>query len=422
MNKNQQQAARVYYIIHALTEFASAVMFTTYALYYVQQLGLNPLQLVLVGTFLELVVFVFEIPTGIVADSYSRRLSVIIAFFVMGFAFLLQGGIPFLAEALPGAVSLFAMVVVAEMIRGVGETFLSGAETAWIADEVGEERMGKLFVRAKQIRQIAAIAGIVASVALAGIQLYLPFMAGGVMYLLLALYLCFAMPETNFVPAPRENRNSWQTMGATFRDGARVVRARPVLILILGISLFLGASSEGFDRLWEAFLINDIGLPEVAGWSPVVWFGIIAICGMLLGIAVNEISARKFSLDKRDQVEKLMLICTGLKALGIAAFALAGNLGWALLGYWALIAVDSLLQPVYTTWLNQNVESRTRATVLSFMSQSNAFGQMSGGPVVGWVGVRSTVRVSLLFTAALLLPVLYGFAKVRRKQSAKEQD
>ena len=54
----------------------STMVFTVSGIYAVQEVGLNPLQLVLVGTALEASAFLFEVPTGVVADVYSRRLSV----------------------------------------------------------------------------------------------------------------------------------------------------------------------------------------------------------------------------------------------------------------------------------------------------------------------------------------------------------
>lgn len=76
-------------------------MFTTYALYYVNMLGLNPFQLALVGTALEVTIVLLEIPTGLVADLYGRRLSVVIGTLVLGAAYLLEGSIPFLGGLLP---------------------------------------------------------------------------------------------------------------------------------------------------------------------------------------------------------------------------------------------------------------------------------------------------------------------------------
>ena len=65
--------------------------FTVDSLYFVTTANLDPMQLVLVGTTLEVSIFIFEIPTGVVADLYSRRLSIIIGFFLTGIGFLVMG-------------------------------------------------------------------------------------------------------------------------------------------------------------------------------------------------------------------------------------------------------------------------------------------------------------------------------------------
>ncbi|AKG35998.1 hypothetical protein [Paenibacillus durus] len=72
---------------------------------------------------------------------------------------------------------------------------------------------------------------------------------------------------------------------------------------------------------------------------------------------------------------------------------------------------SSVAEPVYASWLNRNLESRSRATVLSMVSQSDALGQTAGGPVVGWIGSRFSIRASLLAASLLLLPLLAVFGR-----------
>src|SRR6476469_9881087 len=100
--------------------FCLSTIFTLAAVYRLQTVGLDPLQLVLVGTVLEASCFVFEIPTGVVADTFSRRLSVIIGVVLLG------GG-----ELIEGAIPAFAAVLLAQVVAGLGYTFLSGATEAW---------------------------------------------------------------------------------------------------------------------------------------------------------------------------------------------------------------------------------------------------------------------------------------------------
>lgn len=129
-------AYRVYMGMRAADAAFRSMIYILLAVYYVQTVGMNPLQLVLVGTVLEATCFLFEIPTGVVADVYSRRLSVIIGFTLVGICFIGEGLLP-----------LFGAILLAEVVRGVGETFISGAEDAWIADELGEERLAHVYLR-----------------------------------------------------------------------------------------------------------------------------------------------------------------------------------------------------------------------------------------------------------------------------------
>ena len=77
--------------------------------------------------------------------------------------------------------------------------------------------------------------------------------------------------------------------------------------------------------------------------------------------------------------------------------------------------IDAVTGPLYDTWLNMNIPSQVRATVLSMLSQSNALGQTAGGPVVGWIGNRYSIRASLLVAAVLLAPIVYVYGKAMRK-------
>src|SRR5690349_21306584 len=107
-------ARKTYLLLRTLAAFGFGVTFSINMIYQVAMVGLSPLQLVLVGTSLEIAAFLFEIPTGVVADVYSRRLSIIIGYFLIGLGFMV--------EAYP----TFATVLLAQVIWGIGYTFTSG--------------------------------------------------------------------------------------------------------------------------------------------------------------------------------------------------------------------------------------------------------------------------------------------------------
>jgi DHA3 family tetracycline resistance protein-like MFS transporter len=125
-----------------------SLMFTFLTVYFVTRVGMDPLQLVLVGTVVEGTILVFEVPTGVLADLYSRRLSIVVGQTLFGLAYIVQGLVP-----------LFLPIILAEAVRGIGETFLSGAKQAWVADEVGAERVTAIFLRGVQVRRSAWLVG-----------------------------------------------------------------------------------------------------------------------------------------------------------------------------------------------------------------------------------------------------------------------
>lgn len=404
-------ASKVYLIMGSLNSLSHALIFTVLSVYYVTKVGLNPLQLVLVGTLLEAVIFLCEVPTGVVADTFSRRRSVIIGVFLTGLAFGMQG---LLAE--------YWLILLAQVVWGVGATFISGAGAAWIADEVGEEQLTVLFLRNAQYSRVAGLVGTVASVGLASINLTIPILLSGGLFIALALFLLLAMPERNFKPIPREERNSWQSMGATFGEGVKTVRSRPLLLSIVAIGFFIGAASEGFDRLWEAHFLLSFRFPELGQFEPIVWFGIINVGAQLLGLLTVTLFSKRVEAQTTSPqaTARLLLVLQSVTLVSLIAFGLAGNFWLALAVFWFREAIGALLYPVYDAWLAQNIPSQVRATVLSMNSQINAVGQIADGPGVGAIGNLLSVRAALVTTALLLSPSLALYARLVGRPATTE--
>jgi DHA3 family tetracycline resistance protein-like MFS transporter len=377
--------------------FVATLSWTTAAVYFIRGVGMSPLQLVLAGTAMELAYFVFEVPTGIVADLYSRRLSVVIAAVLIGTASLIVGLVPHTTA-----------ILAASALWGFGWTFRSGSEDAWLADEVGPDRLGSAYQRGAQVARLAGLAGIVAAVGLALVDLRLPFIAAGACTLGLAALLARVMPETGFAPLPREEaQSSLRSIRQTSAAGRAVVWAHPVLLLVLGIAFAVGMWSEGFDRLNEAHLLLDVGLPSIGGLDNLTWFGILDAGTMLLSFAVAApFVARMEAMGQQRLVRLLIALYTGLIAAALA-FALASALWLAVTAYWATATIRQLAGPPYSTWLNNTItDSRTRATVLSITSVFGSAGEWAGGPVLGWIGSRWSVRSALAVGAITLTPVL----------------
>jgi DHA3 family tetracycline resistance protein-like MFS transporter len=394
-----------------------ALFFTLWAtvasIYRIEVVHLDPLRLVLLGTALEVAVFLFEVPTGVFADTYGRRRSVITGFILMGSGFALEGAIP-----------EFVAVFAAQAVWGVGYTFISGALEAWIADEDPDRDLGRVYLRGEQADYIGSFIGIPASVLLGLIALNLPLVVGGVLTIALGLALVLTMPERNFRPSPREGRSSLQHAGVTARGGVRLVRSRPVLLMLLAAALFAGMSAEGFDRLNPKQFLDTVGLPSVGGLDPVVWFGVIGAGGLVLSYLAAGVVARRLDVGRPEVAARLLLALDALTMAGMLAFALAGSFAFALGAFWFATLVRRVAEPVYLTWINEGLDPGVRATVISMSSQSGALGEASAGPVIGAIGNLFGVRPALTVAALILSPtlLLYRRAMMRGVVEPEPED
>ena len=108
-------ARRVYMLFRAVQQFLFEMMFTVLPIYFVATVGMNPLQLVLVGTALEGTVLLLEVPTSVVADTFSHRLSVIIGAAVLGAGFVLTGLAPVFAWVIAIAMMLGGVLAIVKL-------------------------------------------------------------------------------------------------------------------------------------------------------------------------------------------------------------------------------------------------------------------------------------------------------------------
>ena len=403
-------ATKVYLFIEFTASAFFSMMFVTMSLYEATVAGLTPLQLVLVGTTLEVSAFVFEIPTGVVADSYSRRLSIIIGYFLMGLGFLVEGLFP-----------AFLPILLAQVIWGLGYTFTSGATQAWISDEVGEEKANQLFMRATRVGLTASLFGMGLAMLIGANNVALPIQIGAVGVIMIGVVLIFIMPETGFHPTPQEDRNTWQHMWHTFNEGVKAVRARPRLITILGIGLFYGLYSEGFDRLWVKHLLDNFDIPVLFGNNQVAFFAVLRIVASVLTIFAIRFVEKRVDSGSPLAIGRAMMIVTGLIATTMIGFALSPLLVLALGLYLVIDVLRDIRGPLNSAWVNQKLDPQTRATVHSMTGQVDAFGQIAGGPSVGLVARFFSVVAAITTSGLLLLPAMFLVGRAN-SQSIAERD
>lgn len=386
----------IYLLIAAVVALGQGTVWMVSSVYQVEVVRLTPLQLVLVGTVLELVTLICQVPTGALADLYSRRLSVILGYSLLGVSYLIQALIP-----------RFDAILLAQIVLAAGFSFVGGAEEAWVTDEIGDERAGKAFLRATQWGLLGSLLAAPLSLTLANLfQLNTAMIVGSCVLLLLGLFLLFFMPEEHFRRASRAERNTLHTLSQQMIRGGSAVRASTMLWCILGTTLFAALASEGIDRLWTAHFLQDFTLPALWGLKSVTWFGIISVGGTLLSLATTELVNRHLDTSKPRAVISGLFALNILLMVSTALFGLAGNFYVAMVAFWLASVVRAVRIPLHGVWLTQYTDPRERATIFSFDGMVDPIGQIAGGPLVGVIGGRFSLRAAMVAVSIILGPVL----------------
>lgn len=368
--------------IYLLAGWFQGALFAAWGLaaltWWVVDLELSPLRLVLLGTALEVAVLLAESPTGAVADTYSRKWSQIISWIVMGFA----------AFATPLAPSL-GFLLLWQALFGLGYTFQSGADLAWVTDELSAgtkaEPDDRLVLRHAIWRLFGVAFGLVAAVsalALADTSVETIMMVAGATVMVFGLALSVIMPENHFTPTAADaERGGVASVVATWKNGLALVRSRRVLRTIVVLTVVISAADEMVDRL-DLVRLVDLGAPAVSGEATAIWFGLAWLAMTAITIPIIAwINSR--DLEQSDAVSARTVVALALMGgAGVLLMAI-GPLALAVVGWATRDVMRETLEPVLDAWTNRNAESEVRATALSFKSQAMAAGEIGGGLVLG---------------------------------------
>lgn len=405
MTSIRNRPAAVFLAQSFLGSLSLTTALTLASVYAITEAGLGAFELLLVGAFLEGSILLFEVPTGLVADAYGRRRSVLIGTTLIGASFVLWGLVP----------ALWA-ILLAQAGWGLGYTFRSGAVQAWLSDEVGEQEANRLFLRGSQTATAGAFLGTFVAIGLGSVSLGLPLVVGGAGQLAVVVLLLVTMPERGFARIEPVGGGRLPALRAPLGRAMALVRSRPVIGSILAIALFHGAASETMDRLWELRLLDSFTFPTIGPIAGIpAWFGLINLVSMALAIGATEIVRRRVDPSSHGAVTGVLMACQVVLIATVAAFALAPGVALALSALWGYWLMRDIVSPLSEAWLNQHLEPASRATVFSFAGQADALGQLAGGPMLGIVAAGAGTPAAILVSGLVLVPSLILYARARRQ-------
>ncbi len=371
-------------------------------LYLVVVAGLTPSQLILIAVFQGITVVIAEIPAGVLADAVSRRLTLVIAHIVMG------SGMTMVAFT-----DRFGPLVVANCLWGLGWALTSGADVAWITDELDRpELIDRVLAAQGRARLFGTMAGLVVFGTFAwATTLAVAVCTAGVSMIGLGLVVVARWPETRFTAVAAGQRFS--TSVSILRRGTRVARDDGVVGAMLVATFLVNGAADGFGRLYE-FRLLDLGLPTKP--DPVLWFSAVAVLGAASGaVVLRFVEAR---IDGRGVAHRVYLAacCTG--TIGSIVFAHAPNAAMAVCGALLVSGIGlPIVRVVATIVVNRRVGSSSRATAHSLLSQAENLGEICFGVVLAQVATGSST--SALTVSAVVL-ALAGLVAQRRTEGSHQ--
>lgn len=352
------------------------------SLYLVVDANLSPLQLVMLGSAQGLTVILFEVPTGVLADTFSRKWSIVVSHVLMGTAMLSTG-----------LVTSFPVLVLTQMLWGLSWTFATGADVAWVTDELDEpDGIGLLLARAARWGQFGAAVGLIGFGLLAWqASLSVAIVTAGIMMLLLGIYVVTQFSEQRFAPT------SQRRLRDTLALGFSAAKADRSIGLVLVVTLLVNGADEAFNRLFAKRLL-ELGLPQAP--DPIVWLTLLGLVTLAVGaIALRVVEQR---LAGQPPLRGLYACAVALGVVGLILFGLAPNTVVAVAGVVVVHGIAwNLVRVIGVIWVNRQAKSEVRATLQSFLSQAENLGEVTLGLGLGILANAMGISVAMFGAAAL---------------------
>lgn len=311
------------------------------SLYMVVDAGLTPAELLVIAAAQGVASVVLEVPAGVLADTVSRKWAIVLAHALMGTAMITTGLFP-----------AFVPLLLSQMLWGVSWTFSSGADIAWITDELNQPGLiERVLTRDARWQLIGTVLGLVGFGALASLIGRKPaiVIAGAAM---LALGAAFAatFPENNFTPT-RVAR--WTAGLRIAQSGFRLAVGSRTLVALLVVTVLVNGAGDSFGRIYPVKLMK-VGFPTDS--TGTVWFTGISLAASLIAVAALYVLERHIGTDRGARWSLLLACLAG--SLSLTAFGLAPTVSLAVAALlFATGVAIPLVRTVTTIWVNRRTTS-----------------------------------------------------------------
>jgi len=407
MTPSARRVQRVYLTLMLGNTLAAAFIWGINTLFLLDA-GLTNFEAFAANAFFTAGMVVFEIPTGVVADTIGRRASYLLGTITLS-----------LSTALYWLLwvwhSPFVWWALASVLLGLGFTFFSGAVDAWLVDALGATgytgSLEAVFGRGLVVTGIATFVGSVLGGVIAQVtNLGVPFLLRAAVLILMFVFAFVAMHDLGFTPDKsmgplRATRN---VLNQSIEHG---MRKRSVRYVILSAPFASGVGIYAFYALQPYLLVlyGDPNAYSIAGLAAAI-LSLAQVAGGILAPRLRRMFAKRTTMVIAASLTSIVV----LVLLGLTAFFWFALVLLVLWGF-----VFAVAGPVRQAYLNDMIPSKQRATVLSFDSLFGSLGGVVIQPALGRAADLWGYGTSLVIGGAIeLIGIPFLVASRRQRDPA----
>jgi MFS family permease len=396
---------RSYLVISALFTLSASLIWGINTLFLLDA-GLSIFEVFIANAVFTAAMALFEIPTGVVADTRGRRIS-----FLLSEATIALGTLAYVGVAMvEGGLILFCL---AGVILGLGYTFYSGAVEAWVVDALKatgyKHELDGVFAKASMVSSVAMIGGTILGGVLGQLDLALPYLAR-VVLVLMALAIGYrTMHDVGFTPRTLH----WHGVVGEMRKVARTGitygwQAPAVRLLVMDSFLTFGFFAWAWYA-WQPYFLELYG-------DDAIWLsGLIASLFALAGIAGNALVGRVAKPGRRRTT--ILVWGAGVSTATMVATGAIQSF-WITVPIFLLGGVASgVLRPIRQTYLHHSIPTSERATLVSFDSLMGSLGSVGGQTGLGYLSQERSVPAGFVVGG---LATIFAIPIYRRLRSLDE--
>ena len=413
MPANGQPASRRvvvgYYTLSCLYTLSAAAIWGVNTLFLLDA-GLSFFEVFVANAAFSAGMVVFEVPTGVVADTLGRRVSFLLSVAVLAVSTLLYVA---LAEIGGGVVAFAA----ASVLMGLGFTFYSGAMEAWLVDALTATGyhgvLDRVFARGQQVSGAAMLVGTVGGGLLGQIDLSIPYVVRTALLLVVFAIAYVVMHDIGYVPSRVPLRALPSEIARNAQAGVMFGWSqRPLRLLMLASMIQAGYFAWAFYAS-QPYLLDLLS-------SDAVWIAGVVAAGialsMIAGNQIVDVAARY--CGRRTT---LLLWAGALQTAAAVVLGVTGSFWVALPALLLLTAGIGVTSPVRQAYIHQLVPSERRATVISFDSMVSSAGGIGGQVGLGGLGEARSVAAAFTVGGIATAAALPFFGAVRRIGGAADR-